>query len=123
MKNNSPHFTAEIILTIILLLLLALFFNPFGFMPRMMVAFLMVALIVVFIIFASFIWQEDPRDEREGQHRLMAGRIGFLAGTAILVLGIILQTVWHQLDPWLILALGAMVLAKIVARIYSELKN
>ncbi len=123
LMKNSYSISVEIIISLILLVLLGLVFHPQSWMPPMAVTFLALGLAVVFTVFAIFFWREQAQDEREGLHRLMAGRVAFLTGAAVLVLGIVSQTVQHQLDPWLIATLGAMVLAKMGCRIYSQLKN
>ena len=118
MKNN---FLQEIIVSVVLIVLLILFLNPFElWMPPILLMMMVLGLVVVFSIFASFIWRENSRDEREGLHKMMAGRIAFLAGTAVLVTAIIVQSFRHELDFWLVFTLGAMVLAKIVGLIYSR---
>lgn len=86
-------------------------------------SFILVTLLAVFILFAVYIWKEEARDEREDQHRLTAGRNGFLVGAGLLVAGIILQTVRHQLDSWLILTLVGMVVTKLITRWYYQRKN
>jgi hypothetical protein len=54
---------------------------------------------------------------------MLAGRIAFLAGSAILLLGIVVQTYFHALDPWLVAALAAMVIAKMVGNAYARMKK
>ena len=127
-QNVSPgvknNFLQEIIVSSVLIILLILFLNPFDFwMPTILLMMMVLGLVVVFAIFASFIWRESARDERESLHKMMAGRIAFLAGTAVLVIGIIVQSFKHKLDLWLVLALGAMILAKIIGLIYSRIKH
>ena len=118
MKNN---FLQEIIVSAVLIVLLILFLNPFElWMPPVLLMMMVLGFVVVFSIFASFIWRENSRDEREGLHKMMAGRIAFLAGTASLVIGIIIQSFRHELDFWLVLTLGIMILAKIIGLIYSR---
>ncbi|TSC71555.1 MAG: Uncharacterized protein G01um101470_550 [Parcubacteria group bacterium Gr01-1014_70] len=118
MKNNLLQ---EIFVSLVLVVLLVLFLNPFGFwMPDALVMMMVLGLIVVFALFSGFIWKEQARDEREMLHRMLAGRIAYLVGTGMLVLGIIVQTVRHDLDSWLVLTLGAMILAKIFGIIYSQ---
>src|SRR3989338_1977291 len=115
MKNNLIK---EIVASFILVVLLLLFLNPFGFwMPNTLLMMMMLGFIVVFVVFASFVWKENSRDEREGLHRMAAGRIAFLFGTSILVIGIIVQRLKHELDFWLVVTLGVMILAKIVGHI------
>lgn len=121
MRNN---FIQEIAISLILIILSVLFLNPFNFwMPTALLMMMVLGLIVVFVIFAGFIWRENSRDEREGFHRMMAGRFAFLAGAAILVIGIIAQSLRHTLDPWLVLVLGAMILTKIIGLIYGRMKH
>ena len=74
-----------------------------------------------FLVFAAFVWKERAHDEREEQHRLISGRVSFLCGALVLVLGIVVETYQGTPDGWLIAALAAMVLAKLGARITSEL--
>ena len=121
MKNNSLQ---EILISAILIVLLVLFLNPFDFwMPTTLLAMMVLGFVVVFVLFASFIWRENHKDEREGLHKMMAGRIAFLVGTALLVLGIIIQSFNHNLDPWLVFTLGGMIVAKVISLIYGRIKN
>ena len=120
MKNNFLH---EIIVSLVLIVLLILCLNPFEFwMPPGLLMMLVLGLVVVFALFASFIWRENSKDEREGLHKMMAGRIAFLAGTAVLVTAIIVQSLRHELDFWLVLTLGTMILAKIIGLLYGRIK-
>lgn len=122
MKNKT---FIEPLLAVLLILLAALCFQPLQttWMPTMASSFILVTLLAVFILFAVYIWKEEARDEREDQHRLTAGRNGFLVGSGLLVAGIILQTVRHQLDSWLIITLVGMVAAKLITRWYYQVKN
>jgi heme/copper-type cytochrome/quinol oxidase subunit 2 len=122
MKNNS--FT-EPLLAFLLILLAALCFQPLQtiWMPMMASSFVLVAFVAVFVSFAVFIWKEEARDERENQHRLTAGRNGFLVGAGLLVAGIILQTVRHELDSWLVVTLIGMVISKLATRWYTQAKG
>jgi len=114
----------EIIVSSVLIILLILFLNPFGFwMPTELLMVMVVALIIVFVLFASFIWRENSRDEREGIHRMFAGRAGFIIGTGLLITGIVIQSFQHKLDFWLVITLIAMVLAKVSGLIYSRIKH
>jgi len=121
MKNN---FLQEISISGILIILLVLFLNPFGFwMPPTLLMMMVLGLVVVFALFASFVWRENHRDEREGLHKMMAGRIAFLVGTALLTLGIIVQSFNHELDSWLVFTLAGMIVAKAIGLIYGRINN
>lgn len=115
------HFTGELSVSIILLVLLFVLFNPFAvFMPGFVVMGLLVGAVVSFGIFSIFLWREGEGDERENLHRMFADRIAYLTGAALLLAGIVVGELSHSLDPWLIYALGAMIVAKVVALIYSK---
>lgn len=120
MKNN---FLQEVFISMTLMVLLVLFLNPFGFwMPNTLLVMMIAGLIVVFALFASFIWRESARDERESFHKMMAGKFAFLAGMGGLIVGIIVQSLQHALDGWLVGILGIMIFAKIIALIYGRIK-
>ena len=121
MKNN---FLQEVSVSLVLIILLVLLLNPFNFwMPTSVLMAMLVWLIVIFALFASFVWKEFAKDERELLHRMIAGRVAYLVGTGTLVLAIIVQCFSHNLDPWLVFALVLMILAKIFGIIYSRTKN
>ncbi len=121
MKNN---FWLEFLISIILIILAVILLNPLDFwMPQPVEMSIMVSLAVVFIVFSLLIWQENAKDEREALHRYIAARFAYISATAVLILGIILQSLRHILDPWLVIAIVVMVLAKISGRIYSQLKH
>lgn len=112
---------SELILATIFILLLVICLNPFNFfMPSTMVMMLLSALIIIFGLFSAVIWKERPQDEREVVLSQKAGRVAFLAGIGILVIGIGIQTYFHMLDHWLVYALIAMILGKIGAHIYFQ---
>ena len=118
MKNNLLN---EGIVASLLVVLAILLLNPFHFwMPGMTVMAIMGGVLVVFAVFASFVLREDVQDEREGVHRMYAGRTAFLAGATVIMLGLAVQSWNDNVDPWLVVALVAMVLAKIGARIYGD---
>lgn len=117
MKNNIK----ETIVTIALIVIAILLLNPFHFwMPDMMVMCMLAVALGLFGIFASFILRETVIDEREGQHRTLAGRNAFLAGAGVLTLGIVVQGYTHAVDPWLVVALIVMVVVKIGTRMWSD---
>ncbi len=121
MKNN--YFISEILISLTLLLILIFCLNPFGIlMPPPLVSMLVISLLLFVGIFASFIWKERSGDERENYHKLLAGHLAFLTGVGLLGIAIAFQELNHTLDPWLVYILIAMLLAKIIGRIYSQKK-
>ncbi len=118
MKNKI---TKEIIISLILIVLAILLLNPFHFwMPDMMLIGMLAMLLVFFAIFASFILKEKVYDERDSVNRSLAGRNAFLAGSAILMLGIVIQGYTHKIDSWLVVALIVMIFIKIISRIWTD---
>jgi len=117
MKNNL----LETFVTICLIVLALLLLNPFHFwMPDMMVMCMLAATLGLFAVFASFILRETVIDEREDQHRTLAGRNAFLAGAGVLTLAIVIQGYTHIVDPWLVVTLIVMIVVKIGTRIWSD---
>ncbi len=122
MKHNS--FVSEIILAAAMITLLVVLAHPFDKAMTMSMSTLTtvnIVLVLVFSVFASFIWKEKARDERESLHRLIAGRIGFLVGAATLLLGIVIQSFHGNLDNWLIIALLGMIIGKIAGSVYGRI--
>ena len=120
MKNS---FLQEIIISVALIFILAFLIAPFGFMPPPFFMTANIFLAVFFVVFAVFVWREKSKDEREGFHAMLAGRMGFLSGAGVLAIAILIQGLRHMIDPWLPVALGAMVLAKALGLIYAKLKR
>lgn len=122
MKINFP--VNEFVTSLILIVILAAFLAPTHLlMPMDFDKMLVVLLIILFLSFSAVIWKENSLDERENLHRLNAGRLSFLVGSGLLVVAIILQSLKHHIDPWLIYILIAMVLTKVASRIYSNFKQ
>ncbi|MDP3741579.1 MAG: hypothetical protein Q8R08_04645 [bacterium] len=117
MQSNKKEIAGAAVLIILLLLLL----NPLQFwMPSAVGMLILAILVVIFAVFASFILREKARDEREAMHHMYADRIAFLAGAGLLVIGITIQSLRHDLDPWLAYTLGAMIFAKLASLIYTQ---
>jgi peptidoglycan/LPS O-acetylase OafA/YrhL len=75
----------------------------------------MLALAVLVVAFCIFIFREQPRDEREAQPALMGGQASYMVGAGILLIGIVVESFGHNLDPYLPVALGAMVFSKLLS--------
>ncbi|PIT86743.1 MAG: hypothetical protein COU33_01435 [Candidatus Magasanikbacteria bacterium CG10_big_fil_rev_8_21_14_0_10_43_6] len=121
MKHNT---TIHSVLALFILGLLAAIINPGMFwMPSMVHMSMTIILLVLVALFGVFVWNEQSRDEREELHKHMVGRVAYLVGTAVLVVGIVAQHMSHiPTDPWLVLALGAMILTKLVGLVLLHKK-
>ena len=80
-------------------------------------------LLVLFSIFAVFVWKEHAVDEREQLHKLLAGRTAFLIGSGLLSIAILYQSLAHTFDPWLPATLGAMILTKLLGIVWARKKQ
>lgn len=102
-------------------IVLAIFvINPFHiWMPTMTHIAILAALVVMFGIMSVFVLQERAEDERDNAHRMVAGRTAYLSGAGVLLMGIVIQSIEEQLDPWLVVALLAMVFGKMFSRLYN----
>lgn len=118
MKNRNIK---EIIVTTALIILALLILNPFHFwMPDVMLVSILAIIFILFGIYASFIIREKVEDERESFHRMLAGRNAFLVGSAVLIVAMIYEAYTYMVDKWLVVALIAMILTKIVTRVWSD---
>lgn len=75
---------------------------------------------VAALVTLAFALAEGRGDERAALHRYMASRAAFLLGLAVLAVGTLWQTYTHALDPWLVGALVAVTLGKIVGLAYGR---
>ena len=74
----------------------------------------------LYVVAMSLVGEGKIVDEREVAHRYFSNRAALIAGTIVLSLGILYQLFAHQLDYWLLAALVAINLVKIVTLIYSN---
>ena len=86
--------------------------------PAQMTA--LVAAAVFAALWAGFVAYEKSRDERELTHTMQAGRVAYLSGIAVLTLALVFQGFSHTIDPWVMYALGVMVVSKLAVRIYFD---
>lgn len=91
-------------------------------MPKTADAMFIVGIVVAFLAFSAFIFKEKSLDERESSHILKASRISYLVGVGVLTFALIIQTLMHSIDIWIVYALTAMVLSKLISRVYSHYK-
>ncbi|MGI8419451.1 MAG: hypothetical protein ACR2LN_02290 [Candidatus Levyibacteriota bacterium] len=121
MKNK---FLGEIVISFILIGLLVFFINPLDLlMPQQMHPFMVPLLILLFVIFTSLLWKEKPGDEREQLHKYIAARFSYFAGLVVLIVSIIIESTSGEIDPWLIITVCIMLLAKILGRVYGYMKH
>ena len=112
----------ELIIPAVVVLLTIAFLDPFMvLMPEMLLYSLLALLFIVFVGFALLIFKETAEDEREDTHRAFAGRIAYIVGSGVLVLGIMYQVlILHEVDPILVIALALMTVAKYAGVAYAK---
>ena len=109
------------VISFTLVILAVLLLNPFHFwMPNMMHMVMLAFTLVIFALFTVFILREKVQDERDTVHRMLSGRVAFLTGSALLTIGIVVQSLQDAVDVWLVVVLVVMVLSKLVTRMYSD---
>lgn len=114
------RFINEITVSVLFVLLLLFFLDPLMvLMPSQALYLLMAGAVVLFVLFAGLVWRERPLDERDELHLMLAGRIGYLSGTVVLLVGVLVQSTSGHVDPWLVLALGAMIIGKLLGLFWS----
>lgn len=113
---------AEIVIALVFCVVAILLLNPMHFwMPSMAHMTMLGILAVAFAALLVFVLRERGGDEREDAHRALAGRVAFLAGSLVLIVGIALESLRGEPDRYLLLALLAMVIGKVGTRLWSEL--
>lgn len=85
--------------------------------------FVVGAVLILFGLFALFVWREKPQDEREEAHAHFAGRTAYLLGGSMLVIGMVTQSFVHTIDPWLPATLLVMILGKLFALLWSRSRH
>ncbi|KGE72063.1 hypothetical protein DC28_08130 [Spirochaeta lutea] len=111
----------EIILSVLMVVLSVVKLDPFGWsMPTQLQMIILGLLIGAFGLYAGLLYRERPQDEREASHLHRASRLGYMAGVATLVVAIVVQSLNASLDPWVVITLSVMIVAKLVSRIVEQ---
>jgi hypothetical protein len=115
---------AEILVSLAFVALLTLKLDPFGLlMPNEAQMSILALLVAAAGLYAGILFRQKARDEREALHLHRASRFAYVAGVALLVLAIAVQSFRGGADPWLFYILGGMVLVKLVILIWSRIEN
>lgn len=113
--------TIQIVVACAVVVFLGLLTDPFMlWMPPMAGMVFLLCATVLLCVWGGFVMKEKAHDEREVVHRMHAGRTAYLSGIAILTVALVVQGLAHHIDPWIALALGVMVIAKLASHFYSD---
>lgn len=116
--------TLHIAIAVVLIILLGLLSDPFMlYMPEALAMLVLLGAAALAAVWAGFVMYERSRDEREAAHKATAGHAAYLSGIAILTVALVVQGLSHNIDPWVTLALGVMVISKLIARLVTERNN
>ena len=123
MKKNNQNIKD---LLFLILLVISFFFliNPLGIIMTTdfeMALLALVSLVVISVLIIA--WKENPIDEREETHLLIASRLSFFASAIILLVAIIVQTLQHRIDVWIPIVLFVHLSSKIFAIFYLKYKK
>lgn len=112
----------EIGATVLVIVFAFLAMNPFGILMSTTFQMSMYGLLLATAaVFVGLVAKEKTLDEREEKHRATAGRIGYLCGLVVLIIGVAVQTFSHaMIDAWIIVALVAMIAGKVFARAVKD---
>ena len=114
MKHASTG-VGELLAGLLILAALTALINPFNILMSFGVEMGLVTMLALALTaFAVYFWREQPADEREAQHRLLVARASYFVVGLVLLLAILVQCLHGPIDIWLPLALGAMVVTKLV---------
>lgn len=83
-------------------------------MPNTLQMSLLAAVLILLAGFMVLMWREDPADERELQNQVIASRSAYLIGSLVLIVGLVIQSLDHAIDPVVPIALLAMIATKLV---------
>lgn len=89
-------------------------------MPSALQMLLLAVVLVLVSGFLVFLWREKPNDERELQNQALASRWAYLVGSVVLILALVYQSLNHNLDPAIPIALIAMIATKIIVQRFKD---
>lgn len=84
---------------------------------QMLLLALVIGLISSFLV---LLWREQPSDERELQNQAVASRSAYIVGSLVLIAALIIQSLRHDLDADIPVALLAMIATKILVQSYKD---
>ncbi len=117
MNKTVLHTAVAVLISFLLVVIADLV--PF-WMPMMGELVALVCVTVLLLVWASFVLSETAVDEREVYLKTQSGRVAYVAGLAVLLVALIVQTLSHTIDPWIPVALAVMVVAKHATRLYLD---
>lgn len=108
----------HVIASLSLVIALVFLANPFDFwMPSEFELVVAGLVAVIVFVYVGLVFKDEGRDEREEELRNSSARAGYLAGVAVLTISVIASLIFsREPNVWVLVALGAMVLSRLIAR-------
>jgi len=123
MKKLNFIYT-EITITIALIGFLIILSTPVrAILPQMSYVIFFLIAIIWFGIFMKFFLTGKGEDERDEEHLKIASQVSFLIGVAVLMVAVFCQSITNQIDPWLPIILGTIILSKTLSILYRRFTN
>ena len=85
-------------------------------MPSSLQMVILAAVLGLIATFLVLFWREHPDDEREMQNQAIASRAAYTVGSLVLITALIIQSLKHELDPAVPIALLAMIATKVIVQ-------
>jgi cobalamin synthase len=85
-------------------------------MPSTLQMVILACVLGLLAMFIVFFWREQPNDEREMQNQAVASRSAYIVGSLVLIVALVVQSLRHELDAAIPIALLAMIATKIVVQ-------
>ena len=114
MSKGTRKFPLSLLASSLALIILGILLtDPFNVtMNNMALTLLSGLLLASYGVFAGLFWHEHAADEREAVLVDKAGRLGYLSGLSVIVVGLVVQSFNHTVDPWLVLTIAVMIMSK-----------
>lgn len=78
---------------------------------------------VLFFTAGTVVLKTISSDEREQLHRLQASQLAYLVGQAALITAIVIQSMSHQVDSWLVITVLLMMVTRSLVLIRNYYRN
>ena len=119
MKKYKP--ALDLILLLGLAIVSALAIAPKSFvMPNSVQMLILTILLLLIATFLLLLWRENPDDEREANNQASASRSAYIVGAIALIIALLIQSLKHDIDSAVPVALLAMIATKIITQRWKD---
>jgi hypothetical protein len=115
MKKYKPLLDIVLLASLTLVSLLAVAPRAIV-MPSSLQMLILACVLGLIAAFLVLLWREQPSDEREIQNQALASRLAYVVGSVVLIGALFIQSLRHELDSAVPLALLAMIATKVIVQ-------